>query len=194
MRGIVFGAFFVFSVSVAAVELTQPAPVMATHFAGVGDDAYMTRCEALPEDAARKLEHQHRRAWSRAQRLERPSPGFQLHSAPPTEDDPYAGIVPADYINPIEHVREVGHLVHEIEVQVTSDADHVRLAEVLDFEAPEWARMMLVEFTPSESASERARPGLFLRPHRPFAEGHFHENFHGWLDPCVSTQCCPINS
>ena len=45
MRGIVFGALFVFSASAAAVELTQPAPVMATHFAGVGDDAHMTRCE-----------------------------------------------------------------------------------------------------------------------------------------------------
>jgi len=85
-----------------------------------------------------------------------------------------AGLIPADYVSPVELVREEGHLRHEVDVSVSSPVDKVRLKQVLSFEAPDWARMMLVEFIPDEGG-DQGTPGLFLRPNEPFVEGVFPE-------------------
>jgi len=93
--------------------------------------------------------------------------------APPVDGTP-DGLIPADYVSPVTLVREEGHLRHEVDVSVSSTEDMVRLKQVLSFEAPGWARMMLVEFIPDDG-EQQGVPGLFLRPNEPFVEGEFPE-------------------
>ncbi|MFU8831921.1 MAG: hypothetical protein ACNA7J_07155 [Wenzhouxiangella sp.] len=151
-----------------------PAPVMGTYLPLLDGHEHSAQCTALPAEHAHAIEAEMRLAKTRP--LRRPDQVARRESpladavATGTFEDAAAGVVPADYINPVTHVKDVGHLFHEIEIEVTSPADHLRLAQVLSFDAPDWARYMLVEFTP-DRANQRA--GLFLRPHNPFVEGVF---------------------
>jgi len=77
------------------------------------------------------------------------------------------GIYPRDYVNPVRHVKEVGHLLHELEVSVESEPLQVSLENVLQLEAPNWTRYLLIEFEPD---GDQPAAGLYIRPHKPFVE------------------------
>ena len=155
----------------AAPATADSDPVLASWL----DDSGGIQCGTLDTHEVEALHQEREQAtWRSMNRLTPPGEmvGARPLNAPPGDGDPYAGIVPADYTNPVEHVREAGHLLEEVDVSVESPIDHHRLAEVLDFEAPDWARYLLVEFIPD---SDDQRSGLYLRPHRPFVGGLFEE-------------------
>jgi hypothetical protein len=81
------------------------------------------------------------------------------------DSDRLVGIYPADWVNPVSHVREQGHLLEEVEISLHSEELEVRLEQFLHVAAPDWARYLLVEFEPN---GEDQSPGLFIRPHKPF--------------------------
>lgn len=78
------------------------------------------------------------------------------------------GIYPRNYVNPVQHVKDVGHLLEEAHVEVSSEDLMVRLEQVLHVSAPDWARYLLIEFEPDD---DQQQPGLFIRPHKPFVSG-----------------------
>lgn len=116
-------------------------------------------------------------------------------------EDELAGIVPADYRSPVDLVREVGHLWHELHIDLEGPTRQVRdrwgnlireyttdrLVQVLSFEPPEWTRMMLVELVLDEDEEEQGWNGLFLRPNTPFVEGKFDslQGLRGTADPIL---------
>ncbi|HSH27914.1 MAG TPA: hypothetical protein VK972_09155 [Wenzhouxiangella sp.] len=148
-------------------------------------DAGPLRCEA---GADRDTRMRDRLAQLQAEGRLKPMPRPRSQPAPlaksasrlmreghPRPEDPEAGLVPADYINPIDLVREQGHLRHEVHVDIPRDwgSRHSRLVQALSFQAPDWARKMLVEFIPDEPLDKQGPAGLYLRPHNPFVEGSF---------------------
>lgn len=144
-----------------------------------------------PEFQYRELSGEAAREWLSQSRdtevrpLARPEPDAAAtpsSSSAPTDDDVPAGLLPADYMNPVTHVRDVGHLRHEAEVAIEGTDGQHRLKQVLSFQAPDWARMMLVEYEPAEPVEAQGRAGLFLRPNNPFVEGEFPEETEGPFD------------
>ena len=149
----------------------DPDPILGTYLPGIGDHDH-AGCQMLPEDQARSLHATHDKIDARP--MPRPvSEGASLMSSQHDDSDPVAGLVPQDFVAPVVHVREVGHLFHEMKVEIEPREGHERLIQALAFEAPKWARMMLVEFEPDETIDDPAPPGLFLSPDRPFVEGEF---------------------
>lgn len=78
------------------------------------------------------------------------------------------GIYPADWVNPVSHVREAGHLLEEVEISLHSEHREVRLEQFLHLAAPHWARQLLIEYQPHD---DEQQAGLFIRPHKPFVVG-----------------------
>lgn len=157
----------------ASTGLAQPT-VSVTAAIDEGHE-HGAQCSLLDPEQSQAF--QQRMAGISARPMPRPpSGGASLQDFGPVgPDDPFAGMVPADYVSPVELVRQEGHLRHEIEVHLPALNGKNRLQQVLSFDAPDWARMMLVEFVPDTPAEEQANAGLFLRPHNPFLSATFPE-------------------
>lgn len=139
------------------------------------------QCGGLPPSEAKAF--QDRVSSIDAKPMRRPQLGGSSleRAGPPLGQDPEAGLVPSDYVSPVELVRDEGHLRHEVEVHLPELDGQTRLEQVLSFEAPQWARMMLVEFVPDDPAADQGNAGLFLRPNNPFVGGTYPKEPEGFI-------------